>query len=68
MKCSICKVEVGLNGIRLGVCWDCAQAESIIAEGLDMNDKSLTGEPAKSPLEKVKLLLARGWHVGVRKS
>ena len=67
MKCSICKTEVGINGIRLGVCWNCAEAESIIAEGLDMHDQSLHGnKPAKTPMEKVQLLLARGWHFGAR--
>ena len=29
----------GVNGLRLGVCWDFAQAESIIAEGLAKNWK-----------------------------
>lgn len=62
MQCSICTMETSANNLRLGVCWDCAQAESIIAEGLDMDDKSLTGNPALSPREKVLLLLARGWH------
>ena len=62
MQCSICKMETSANNLRFGVCWNCAQAESIIAEGLDMYDKSLTGNPASSPREKVSLLLARGWH------
>ena len=66
MNCSICKVETSQNNLRFGVCWDCATAESIIAEGLDMDDKSLTGKPASSPREKVSLLLARGWrHSGL---
>lgn len=50
----------------MGVCFDCADAESIIAEGLDMWDKGKNGteEPAKRPMEKLQLLIAKGWHWG----
>lgn len=61
MTCEICgnKAET-----RLGACWKCAEAESIIAEGLDMRDKGLGGKngiPAKTAMEKLKLLIQKGW-------
>ena len=47
---------------RLGYCFSCAEAESIIAEGLDMYDKGLNGgeTPAKTAMEKVELLRQKG--------
>lgn len=47
---------------RLGYCFSCAEAESIIAEGLDMYDKGLNGGeiPAKTAMEKVELLRQKG--------
>lgn len=61
MECKICKQN---KELRMGVCFDCADAETIIAEGLDMWDKGIDGkeEPAKTALEKVQLLLQKGWH------
>ena len=32
MKCVICGRETAPDAMRLGVCWDCAEAESIINE------------------------------------
>jgi hypothetical protein len=63
MKCKICGKE---KELRLEVCFDCADAESIIAEGLDMFDKGINGkdEPANTAMEKVQLLIAKGWHYG----
>ncbi len=48
------------------VCFDCAEAESIIAEGLDMWDKGKNGkeEPAKTAMDKLQLLIEKGWHYG----
>jgi len=48
--CRICN-EGG--DTRLGVCWNCAEAESVIKDGLDMYDK----EVAKTPMEKLKFIL-----------
>jgi len=60
--CKICKSKVGANAIRFGVCWRCVEAETIIDEGLDMRDKGLNGDntPAKTSMDKVRLLIARG--------
>ena len=60
MECSICKKN---KDLRLGVCFVCADAESIIKEGLDMWDKGIDGEevPAKTSMNKLKLLIQKGW-------
>ena len=60
--CKICKTESSPNAIRLGVCWRCIEAETIIDEGLDMRDKGLNGNntPAVTAMDKVRLLVARG--------
>ena len=44
-KCQCCKRE---EELRLGFCWDCANAESIIEEGLDMYDKEITKQEGMS--------------------
>lgn len=63
MECKVC----GYKGeLRFGVCWYCAEAESIIADGTDMNDNGIGDRPARTSLEKVKLLLAHSWlHYGL---
>jgi ribosome-binding protein aMBF1 (putative translation factor) len=55
MKCEICGTIVGLNGCRMGVCFDCAEAESVIADGTDMRDNKV----AETPKEKLKYILSR---------
>ena len=62
LVCKICKSESSPNAIRLGVCWRCIEAESIIEGGLDMYDKGLNGDntPAETSMDKVRLLIARG--------
>lgn len=63
MKCEICKKDVPSNSIRIGVCWDCMEADSIISEGLDMYDKGPKNNniPAKTAREKLSFLVSRGW-------
>jgi len=52
--CRICNQE---GDTRLGVCWECATAESVINDGTDMYDKVV----AKTPMEKLQFILnARG--------
>ena len=48
----------------MGVCFNCAAAESIIDEGLDMFDKGIDGKniPAKTAMEKLQLLIKKGWN------
>ena len=62
MGCKVCQQK---KELREGVCFDCADAESIIYEGLDMYDKGKNGtnEPAKTALEKLQLLIAKGWRL-----
>jgi hypothetical protein len=65
MNCKICKKE---KDLRMLVCFDCAEAESIIYEGLDMFDKGKNGtqEAAKTSMEKLELLIQKGWQFGER--
>jgi hypothetical protein len=60
-QCKFC----GSNAeLREGGCWECANAEAIIDEGLDMYDKGIDGKennPAISSGQKLKLLIDRGW-------
>ena len=60
---SICKVCGENCEFRMGACWDCVEAEEIIASGVDMYDKGSEGEgvPAKTAMEKLKLLIQKGW-------
>jgi len=61
MECIICKKE---KELRMQVCFACADAESIIAEGLDMWDKGKNGinKPCKTPMDKLEFLIQKGWH------
>jgi len=46
----------------MGHCFRCVEAESIIAEGVDMYEKGIDGKdvPAKTSLEKVALIIQKG--------
>ena len=63
-ECKTCGKKAEL---RLGYCWECAEAESIIFEGTDMRDKGMVfdGEerPAKTAMEKLQFLIKKGWHL-----
>jgi len=54
MECKVCGRTVGRNGIRMNVCYNCVEAESIILDGTDMEDKQV----AETPMEKL-LLVAK---------
>ena len=55
MKCKCCNRD---KELRLGVCFDCADAESIIVEGVDMYNKEVKQEKDLSKsLSKVKHIL-----------
>lgn len=56
-----------ISDLRIGYCFDCADAESIIDEGLDMFDKGLnnTKIAAKTPMEKLLLLKQKGWDLRI---
>lgn len=53
-----CKFCGQTKDLREGGCWECANAEAIIDEGLDMYDKGIKDA---SPGQKLKLLIERGW-------
>ncbi len=63
-NCQICGKSTSSNLIRLGVCWDCANFESIMSEGLDMNNKGLLKDGnfqiANTLREKMLLLKQNG--------
>lgn len=58
--CEICGRDIAPNNRRLGVCWDCANFESILDEGVNMDDVGLKKDnevvPAKTAREKMLLL------------
>jgi hypothetical protein len=55
MKCKCCDRE---EDLRLGVCFDCANAESIIVEGVDMWDNEVPKQDGLSiGLSKVQHIL-----------
>ena len=39
--CKCCERDVSGNDTRFGICWDCAESESIITNGEDMYDKKI---------------------------
>lgn len=53
-KCEICGKD---NETRLGACWNCAEAESIISDGTDMYEKGT----AKTAMDKLRMLIKYGW-------
>lgn len=53
--CKCCGRNEDLRG---GICWDCATAETIVANGLDMYDKPVTPLPGYSiHMAKVRAIL-----------
>lgn len=52
--CDSCKRQ---KDLRMGYCFDCAEAESIIVDGTDMYDKG----SAKTGMKKLKYLIEKGW-------
>ena len=48
MKCKCCNRNRSKNDIRFGFCFDCADGESIIQDGLDMYDKEIPKEKGMS--------------------
>lgn len=50
-KCNCCGKVVDL---RMGYCWNCVEAESIIADGTNMDDEKV----AQTPMEKLKAIIA----------
>lgn len=50
---------------RMGICWDCATAESIIGQGMDMFDKPMPvaehNTQYSESLNQIKFLILKGW-------
>lgn len=75
MKCKACGRK---QELRYGYCFDCAEAESIIRDGVDMYDRGRGGDEnikfvkgngnvASTALEKVAFLVEKGWRFEKRK-
>ena len=64
-NCKVCGYAVNDNVLRLNTCWECAEAESIISEGLDMFDCGMVGlknkDKAETSMDKLKFLIKKGW-------
>ncbi len=60
MNCQCCGKD---RDLRMGHCFACVEAESIINDGVDMFDKGINGKdkPAKTAMEKLKFLISKGW-------
>jgi len=57
MKCKCCKRE---EELRLGFCFDCADAELLIEEGVDMYDKPVViQEVMSTSMSKVQAILRK---------
>jgi hypothetical protein len=56
-KCKCCEMK---KELRFGFCFDCATAETVIIEGVDMNDNRITKEKDMSmAMSKYKYLLKK---------
>jgi hypothetical protein len=56
-QCKCCERE---KELRLGYCFDCVEAESIIVEGMDMYDNEITKEEGMSmSMSKLKWILKK---------
>jgi hypothetical protein len=57
MKCKCCNRE---RDLRFGVCFNCADAESVIEEGVDMWDKEIPKiEGLSTSLSKLQYILKK---------
>ena len=57
MKCKCCNRE---KELRMGFCWDCAEAESVIVEGVDMYDEEIpTVEGLSKGMSKLQYILKK---------
>lgn len=60
-KCLCCKRE---QELRMGFCFDCAGAESIIDDGTDMFDNELPEKdriPGSVAINRLRFLIVKGW-------
>ncbi len=62
MTCKLCNKTAET---REGVCWDCAEAESIISDAEDMYSKKVVGydDSMSTHLNKLRFLIQKGWAV-----
>ena len=58
MPCKICERDTG--DTRIGVCFTCAESESIVADGTDMYDEPIKPVEGYSPaMAKVRAILVK---------
>lgn len=63
-KCKICETT---RDLRMGWCWDCAEAQNILATGKDMFEDDVEGQyeiPIKIVNERLEKLILKGWRKG----
>lgn len=61
--CIVCDKPVREQLGNGTLCRSCAVAQSIIVDGLDLQDQGLNGaDPAHSVEDKLRLLIENGWH------
>lgn len=55
-----CKCCGKIEDLRMGACWDCAESESVIAEGLDMYDQEIPKvDGMSSAMSKLQYILKK---------
>lgn len=62
-----CKMCQGLKDLRMGWCWDCAEAQNIIATGKDMFEDESSDEyqiPIELVNQRLEKLIIKGWRKG----
>lgn len=59
-NCSWCGRD---QDLRFGVCFDCAEAQTIMVSGKDMYEKNVGGIelPVSEVSERIKMLIKKGW-------
>lgn len=63
-KCNCCGRD---QELRMGFCFDCVEAESIIEEGKDMYDRSFKGNipNLSKSMNKLRFLVKKGWYPNI---
>jgi len=61
-KCNMCGEK---KDLRLGWCWNCAEAQSILNTGKDMYENGEGGVefPVKEVNTRLKMLINKGWRL-----
>lgn len=60
---NICEMCGKSEDLRMGFCFDCAEAQSILVDGCDMyeDDENTVKFPVKEVNERLKKIINKGW-------